>query len=142
MISETFKLTFCIREKMFLLQSQQVTNSTKNIILDVSLFFCCFVFPPRPHPLPRFSFSGVTCSSEIDECLSGPCQNNASCIDELNSYSCLCMPGFEGIDCAVDYNECQSNPCLNSALCLDLVDHFRCDCQPGYVGKWDVMNVR
>ena len=38
--------------------------------------------------------------SDIDECMSTPCQNNATCIDHVNSYSCDCTGlGFEGTHC-------------------------------------------
>lgn len=36
---------------------------------------------------------------EIDECSSSPCQNEGSCRDHLNGYSCLCRPGFTGRNC-------------------------------------------
>ena len=36
---------------------------------------------------------------DIDECDSIPCQNNAACIDEVNGYSCSCLPGYEGTHC-------------------------------------------
>lgn len=36
--------------------------------------------------------------TEIDECASAPCVNG-NCIEEVNSYRCICFPGFEGINC-------------------------------------------
>lgn len=38
-------------------------------------------------------------SIEIDECSSSPCQNDATCRDHLNGYSCSCRPGFTGRNC-------------------------------------------
>ena len=37
--------------------------------------------------------------TDIDECMSEPCQNGASCVDDINSYNCTCAAGFEGSNC-------------------------------------------
>ena len=37
--------------------------------------------------------------ADIDECMSEPCQNGASCVDDINSYNCTCVDGFEGSNC-------------------------------------------
>ena len=37
--------------------------------------------------------------ADIDECMSEPCQNGASCADDINSYNCTCVDGFEGSNC-------------------------------------------
>ena len=37
--------------------------------------------------------------SDIDECESGPCQNNGTCTDGTNLFSCQCMPGWNGTKC-------------------------------------------
>ncbi|CAH1270695.1 ZAN [Branchiostoma lanceolatum] len=37
-----------------------------------------------------------------DECISDPCQNGATCIDEVNGYTCICAPGYEGVHCETD----------------------------------------
>lgn len=42
------------------------------------------------------SSQGNSCEIEVNECLSQPCQNGASCSDELNSFSCLCPAGTTG----------------------------------------------
>nr|XP_014433650.1 neurocan core protein [Pelodiscus sinensis] len=31
---------------------------------------------------------------DIDDCLSSPCQNGGTCIDEINSFVCLCLPSY------------------------------------------------
>jgi len=38
---------------------------------------------------------------DIDECLSAPCENNGTCYDLVNSYFCLCVPGYTGPECAI-----------------------------------------
>ena len=34
-----------------------------------------------------------------DECESSPCQNEGSCVDGDNSYTCNCLMGYEGDNC-------------------------------------------
>ena len=37
--------------------------------------------------------------SDIDECASSPCENDATCEDGVNSYTCKCKAGFAGKNC-------------------------------------------
>ena len=37
--------------------------------------------------------------TDIDECLSNPCQNGGTCYDKIGKYVCRCMKGFEGVNC-------------------------------------------
>ena len=37
--------------------------------------------------------------SEINECISSPCQNGGNCHDQINQYNCSCLPGFNGTHC-------------------------------------------
>ena len=36
---------------------------------------------------------------DIDECASAPCQNGGNCRDQINGYSCLCVPGYTDLQC-------------------------------------------
>ncbi|POI31938.1 hypothetical protein CIB84_004311, partial [Bambusicola thoracicus] len=36
---------------------------------------------------------------DIDECQSNPCRNGATCIDGLNTFTCLCLPSYIGALC-------------------------------------------
>lgn len=36
---------------------------------------------------------------DVDECLSNPCDNGASCENLVNAYRCHCAPGFSGTHC-------------------------------------------
>uniref|UniRef100_A0A8C9Z4Y3 Neurocan core protein n=1 Tax=Sander lucioperca TaxID=283035 RepID=A0A8C9Z4Y3_SANLU len=39
------------------------------------------------------------CYRDIDDCQSNPCQNGGTCIDEINSFVCLCLPSYGGAAC-------------------------------------------
>ena len=39
---------------------------------------------------------GTLCDTNVDECLSYPCENFATCIDGANSYTCDCVGGYTG----------------------------------------------
>ena len=47
-------------------------------------------------------FVGDNCEIDIDECEILPCQNNATCQNLINDYSCICWPGYEGKNCSTD----------------------------------------
>ena len=40
-------------------------------------------------------------SLDIDDCYPSPCENNGTCIDGVNNYTCACVPGFEGKNCTI-----------------------------------------
>lgn len=54
-----------------------------------------------------YIFLGNNCEIEVNECLSQPCRNGGSCVDELNSFSCQCPPGITGILYA-SYHDCSN----------------------------------
>ena len=79
-------------------------------------------------------FTGDNCSTEINECESDPCQNNATCIDGIATYTCHCVAGFTETNCETDIDECMSNPCQNGA-CIDHVNAYSCNCiDTGFTG--------
>uniref|UniRef100_A0A3Q3DZG9 EGF-like domain-containing protein n=1 Tax=Hippocampus comes TaxID=109280 RepID=A0A3Q3DZG9_HIPCM len=53
-------------------------------------------------------FLGAWCEVNIDECISMPCQNGGTCIDEADQYHCVCPNGFFGPDCETNIDECLS----------------------------------
>ena len=36
---------------------------------------------------------------DIDDCQLQPCQNNGTCQDRVNDYTCDCVLGFNGTNC-------------------------------------------
>ncbi|KAL9980408.1 hypothetical protein ACROYT_G008996 [Oculina patagonica] len=70
----------------------------------------------------------------IDECASSPCLNGGICfLNEVNQFSCNCIPGFTGVQCETNIDECASNPCVHGD-CVDGLNQFTCNCHPGYTG--------
>ena len=41
-------------------------------------------------------FTGYRCEVNIDDCASHRCLNNGTCVDQINDYSCQCLPLFTG----------------------------------------------
>lgn len=39
--------------------------------------------------------------ADIDECLSSPCLNGATCVDAIDSFTCLCLPSYRGDLCEI-----------------------------------------
>jgi hypothetical protein len=75
------------------------------------------------------------CQEEINECLSSPCSNNATCVDLVNSYKCACPFGFTGQLCEINIDDCANNPCQSNGQCIDKVGDYHCECLPGRTGK-------
>ncbi|XP_021251644.1 sushi, nidogen and EGF-like domain-containing protein 1 isoform X1 [Numida meleagris] len=79
-------------------------------------------------------FTGKRCHVDVDECLSHPCQNGATCINSVNSFSCQCPPGFRGASCEIEESPCETKVCQNGGTCQVANGTAVCMCQPGYAG--------
>ena len=62
---------------------------------DFSLGLCSQQIAPFMQ-YPILVLLGKTCEINVNECMSNPCQNNATCIDDVNGYMCECLQGFRG----------------------------------------------
>lgn len=61
--------------------------------------------------------------------MAGACLNNATCEDGINTYTCVCAPGYTGTHCETEIDECAIyQPCQNGATCTDLVADYSCEC--------------
>lgn len=54
-----------------------------------------------------FCFKGVRCEYNVDDCIGVICVNGGICIDEFNSYKCVCYFGFYGGKCEMNIDECR-----------------------------------
>jgi len=70
----------------------------------------------------------------VNECQTDPCQNQGTCTDIQNGYTCTCVPGFTGINCEVNFDDCSENPCVHG-MCMDLINSYKCTCETGYYGS-------
>uniref|UniRef100_A0A0G4H481 HYR domain-containing protein n=1 Tax=Chromera velia CCMP2878 TaxID=1169474 RepID=A0A0G4H481_9ALVE len=89
-----------------------------------------------------------------DECTLGThnCDGNATCSDEVHSFTCACNDGFSGADgtsCS-DVDECTLNThdCSYGAVCTNTNGSFSCECEANFrdvgtpngtmcIGCWD-----
>ena len=37
--------------------------------------------------------------ADVNECAGNPCQNDGTCMDGVNEYSCSCASGYTGLNC-------------------------------------------
>eukprot|EP00058_Branchiostoma_floridae_P022633 XP_002608123.1 hypothetical protein BRAFLDRAFT_91399 [Branchiostoma floridae] len=77
-------------------------------------------------------YEGKDCDGNIDDCQVHACQNNGTCVDQLNNYTCQCAAGFTGDRCDTDVDDCDFNSCLNGGTCVDGINSVTCQCAPGY----------
>ncbi|KAH7642766.1 hypothetical protein DERF_003974 [Dermatophagoides farinae] len=55
-------------------------------------------------------FHGNQCQFKYDECQPNDCQNGATCLDQINGYSCHCPVGFSGELCSIiNHNDINNN---------------------------------
>ncbi|CAF99538.1 unnamed protein product, partial [Tetraodon nigroviridis] len=44
---------------------------------------------------------------DINECVSSPCLNGGTCVDEVNQFSCVCSKGWSGPTCQTPLPTCK-----------------------------------
>ena len=52
-------------------------------------------------------YTGVTCQTDIDDCVPNPCLHYGTCVDLVNSFRCECLDGFVGRVCELEKDECR-----------------------------------
>ena len=57
--------------------------------------------------------------TDINECASNPCLNGATCVDQVNRYTCNCVPGYTGTNCQTSKFQ------LSSRIWLDSIQNFK-----------------
>ena len=51
----------------------------------------------------KSGWEGQHCGTEILECSSNPCMNDAECVENIGFYSCLCLVGYTGNSSVLKY---------------------------------------
>ncbi|XP_077984887.1 uncharacterized protein LOC144439473 [Glandiceps talaboti] len=93
----------------------------------------CLICPRIDTTLGEGTISVDDCQ-DVNECLSNPCQNGATCNDNIDSYTCTCIKGYTDVNCQTNIDDCRSAPCFNGATCMDDVNAYICECTLGFVG--------
>ncbi|KAK3092689.1 hypothetical protein FSP39_005908 [Pinctada imbricata] len=140
----------CQREERVTVQAVLVTDSVSTYVMfnyiDVNI-------PVKRHNIAIGWFNNVTSYShslsftnsaysmskqagnrDVNECLTDPCQNNATCENFYGGFKCHCIPGTDGTYCDGDIDECLSFPCKNGATCINTPGSFICNCVENYGG--------
>ena len=72
----------------------QILDSELSPYLELLVRKRCF-WPSQSYCFDVIS-AGDSCEFNTNECSSNPCQNGATCKDEINKYTCECKPGYTG----------------------------------------------
>lgn len=96
--------------RYFFWLKKNIYNGLADFILIIFSFFL-------------LGFRGKNCEENIDDCPGNLCQNGATCIDDINRYTCLCPPSYTGELCEQDVDECSLRPsvCQNGATCTNSI---------------------
>ena len=76
----------------------------------------------RKTPQPRPKVRATPRETATDPCLSKPCYNYGTCIQQdQNSYSCACNASYGGLGCKQNLvGACASNPCQRDGICVPI----------------------
>ncbi|XP_061620994.1 aggrecan core protein-like [Phyllopteryx taeniolatus] len=64
----------------------------------------------KPHPCGAALCTiekGFAICRALDVCHSNPCANGATCVENADSYKCLCLPSYGGERCEIDEQQCE-----------------------------------
>ncbi|XP_072289620.1 protein crumbs homolog 2b [Eucyclogobius newberryi] len=83
-----------------------------------------------------FKLGFLCTTAAADRCLSSPCLNGATCLENMGGYACLCPRTpvwFTGSLCEALHDPCSDAPCTNCTAALG-TGNFTCHCPGGFTG--------
>jgi len=80
-------------------------------------------------------FTGIDCSTDINECEGVNCSGSGACKDLVNGFFCDCDAGFVGDFCEAEIDQCSPNPCKNGGTCEKQGSTFKCECTAEFQGS-------
>jgi hypothetical protein len=72
-------------------------------------------------------------NTDVNECLSNPCENKGTCEDKVNGRICHCVDGYEGTNCEIGRNFQGFIQLLNKCLYILIYVHCTCIKCPSYI---------
>ncbi|XP_035668225.1 von Willebrand factor D and EGF domain-containing protein-like [Branchiostoma floridae] len=101
----------------------------------------CVIDPDMPRGQGHYNcecpgYTGALCEEEVDECASNPCENGATCSDEVDGFTCTCDELHTGAVCDIDVEDrCALEPCFEGVSCANRNGSYQCGpCPSGYNG--------
>ena len=76
-------------------------------------------------------YTGPRCESKINQCAENTCPENAICVEQLNSFSCLPLNNSN----VTDTDDCAGVNCSGNGKCMEDANNFKCLCSQGYTGE-------
>lgn len=89
----------------------------------------------------REGFRGRNCDVVEHACLSSPCLNGATCLEDPTGFSCICTQTWTGHICSKPVLQCESSPCGRGATCQDTPEGYLCLCPSGWTGRTCQLDV-
>ena len=72
----------------------------------------------------RRVFANMVFVPDIDECVSAPCANGATCNDGVNQFDCSCVFGYEGTMCQQVRTTCYMISCRRYTRIRNRIHNF------------------
>ncbi|KAL4240085.1 Coagulation factor 5/8 C-terminal domain [Mactra antiquata] len=83
-------------------------------------------------------YTGETCNMlTYNNCNNTPCniEHTIECIDDIDTYTCICHTGWQGINCDEAVEICYDGLCDNNGSCSDDGHSYICICTQGFAGQ-------